>query len=270
MDLALIPIFLALGAFVGFLAGLFGIGGGFTIVPVLVAVFTHARIDPAHVLPLAIGTSSASIVFTALASTRAHHVRGAVAWPIVWAMAPGLVVGSLIGPQIASALPSRIVAAIFGAVTWFAVLRTLRKPAVRATGELPGKTTIFGVGVGIGVMAGTVGTGAAFMAVPYLIRRKVTMHTAVATSAAIGLPIALAATLGFVFAGFGRADLPAWSAGYVYLPALPAIVVASMLLAPVGARVAHAWPVARLRFAFAAMLFLLGGYMWWRALAPAV
>jgi uncharacterized membrane protein YfcA len=108
------------------------------------------------------------------------------------------------------------------------------------------------------------------MAVPYLIRRKVTMHTAVATSAAIGLPIALAATLGFVFAGFGRADLPAWSAGYVYLPALPAIVVASMLLAPVGARVAHAWPVARLRFAFAAMLFLLGGYMWWRALAPAV
>ncbi len=267
MNLALIPIFLALGAFVGFLAGLLGIGGGFTIVPVLVAVFTHEGVDARHVLPLAIGTSSASIVFTAFASARAHHARGAVAWPIVRAMAPGLVIGSLIGPQIASALPTHILAAIFGAFIWFAAVRTVRKPSVHVTGELPGRGALFGVGTAIGVMAGTVGTGGAFMAVPYLIRRKVTIHTAVATSAAIGLPVALAAALGFVFAGFGRAGLPAWSAGYVYLPALPFIVVASMLLAPLGARVAHASPGARLRYTFAAMLFVLGGYMWWMAIS---
>lgn len=265
MNLALIAIFLALGAFVGFLAGLFGIGGGFTIVPVLVGVFTHEGVDPAHVLPLAIGTSSASIVFTALSSARAHHARGAVDWPIVRAMAPGLVLGSLVGPQIASALPARVMAAIFGAFIWFGALRTVRKTAIEVTGALPGKAGLFGVGAGIGVMAGAVGTGGAFMAVPYLTRRNVTIHTAVATSAAIGVPVALAATLGFVFAGLGRTGLPPWSAGYVYLPALPFIVIASTLLAPIGARVAHAWPVARLRFAFAGMLLVLGGYMWWKA-----
>lgn len=267
MNLALVPIFLALGAFVGFLAGLFGIGGGFTIVPVLVAIFSHEGVEARHVLPLAIGTSSASIVFTAFASARAHHAHGAVAWPIVKAMAPGLVLGSLLGPQIAAALPPRVMAAVFGAFIWFGALRTVRRPRIEVTGELPGAGALFGVGAGIGAMAGAVGTGGAFMAVPYLTRRKVTIHAAVATSAAIGVPVALASALGFAFAGFGRAGLPAWSAGYVYLPALPAIVVASMLLAPVGARVAHTWSVGRLRYAFAAMLGVLGGYMWWKALS---
>jgi len=265
MNLALIPIFLALGAFVGFLAGLLGIGGGFTLVPVLVAAFTHEGVELEHVLPLAIGTSAASIVFTAFASARAHHARGAVAWPIVWAMAPGLVLGSLVGPQIASALPARLLAAVFGAFIWYAAFRTIHKPKIASTAELPGRAGLFAVGGGIGVMAGAVGTGGAFMAVPYLTRRKVTIHAAVASSAAIGLPVAVAATIGFMFAGWKRPDLPAWSAGYVYLPALPAIVVASMLLAPLGARMSHAWSVDRLRYAFAAMLLTLGGYMWWKA-----
>ena len=124
---------------------------------------------------------------------------------------------------------------------------------------------MFGVGAVIGTVAGMVGTGGAFLAVPFLTRCNVKLHTAVATSAALGMPIAVAATIGYVYAGFRKTGLPPYSLGYVYLPALAAIVVTSTLLAPVGARVAHTWPVARLRYAFAAMLFVLGAYMWWKA-----
>lgn len=269
MNLALIPIFLLLGVAVGFMSGLLGIGGGFTIVPVLVEVFAREGFAVQHVLPMAIGTSAATVAFTTFASARAHHARGAVDWPIVRSMAPGLVVGSLIGPQIASALPFPVMAVIFGSFTWLTAVRMLRNRPARVTRALPGKPGLFGVGAGIGAVAGMVGTGGAFLAVPFLTRCNVKVHTAVATSAALGLPIAVGATLGYVVAGLRHVGLPPYSIGYVYLPALVAIVICSMLLAPVGARVAHAWPGRRLVNTFAAMLFVLGAFMWWKAFTTA-
>jgi uncharacterized membrane protein YfcA len=266
VNLALVPIFVALGAFIGFLAGLLGIGGGFTIVPVLVEVFEHEGVRADHLLPLAIGTSAATIIFTAFASTRAHHKRGAVAWPIVRTMAPGLVVGSLLAAQVASALPMRIMAAVFGTFTWFMAWQMMRNAVPHPTRELPGRGALFAVGAVIGLLAGMVGTGGAFLAVPFMTRCNVKVHTAVATSAAIGWPVAVASTIGFMIAGWRHDDLPAYSIGYVNLPALACIAVASMLLAPLGARVAHASPVARLKRAFAAMLLLLGAWMWFKAL----
>lgn len=260
-----LAVFLVLGAYVGFLAGLLGIGGGFTIVPVLMEVFAHQDVAVADQLPLAIGTSAASIVFTAFASVRAHHKRGAVVWPIVVAMAPGLVVGSLIGPQIASALPMRVMSAIFGAFTLLTAARMVWAKPAKATRELPGKPALFGVGALIGVLAGMVGTGGAFLAVPFMARCNVKVHSAVATSAAIGWPVAAASAIGFMYAGRNAAGLPPHSVGYVYLPALGGIVVMSMLLAPLGARVAHATSVASLRKMFALMLTLLGLWMVWKA-----
>ncbi len=266
LNLALIPIFLLLGAFVGFLAGLLGIGGGFTMVPVLTEVFAHEGIGTSHLLPLAIGTSAASIVFSAMASARAHHRRGAVLWSIVTAMAPGLVLGSLIGPQIASALPMRALAAVFGTFTWYTAARMMSAKPPKSTRELPGRATMFGVGIGIGVAAGMVGTGGAFLAVPFMTRCNVKVHNAVATSAAIGLPVAVASAIGYMYAGWGAVDLPPYSVGYIYLPAMAGIVVMSMLFAPMGARVAHSWPVLRLRKVFALMMWIIGAWMWWRAL----
>ena len=265
MNLALLPIFLATGAFVGFLAGLLGIGGGFTIVPILVEVFSSQGFAREHIVPMAIGTSAGTIVFTALSSTRAHHAKGAVDWAVVKAMAPGIVAGSLVGPQIASALPPSLMAGVFGTFIWWGAWRMLRKGPTVASRQLPGWRGLAAVGGGIGVIAGMVGTGGAFLAVPFMTRCNVRLHTAVATSAAIGIPVAVAATVGFMLAGWGRADLPRYAVGYVYLPALAGIVLTSTLLAPVGARVAHALPVARLRYAFATMLVCLGLYMWWKA-----
>jgi len=267
IDGPLLAVYLTLGALVGFLAGLLGIGGGFTIVPVLMEVFRYEGFSSAHLLTLAIGTSSASIVFTAMSSARAHHRRGAVAWNIVWPMAPGLVIGSLIGPQIASALPMRVMAGFVGSITWFAGSRMLLNRAPRVAHALPGKRALFSMGALIGVVAGMAGTAGAYLAVPFMVRSNVKVHTAVATSAAIGWPVAVTATLGYILAGLRQPDLPGYAIGYVYLPALAGIAVASMLLAPLGARLAHSWPVLRFRRAFSVMLLVIGGYMWWRALS---
>ena len=147
MNLALLPIFLAVGAFVGFLAGLLGIGGGFTIVPVLVEVFLHEGFAREHVVPMAIGTSAATIMFTASSSVRAHHAKGAVNWAVVRAMAPGLVVGSLAGPQVASALPAPIMAGLFGAFIWFGAARILRNRPPAAARQLPGFGGMSAMGV---------------------------------------------------------------------------------------------------------------------------
>ena len=261
-----LPVLLALGAGVGFLAGLLGIGGGMTLVPLLTLVFTAKGFSGAHVVHMAVATSTATMVFTALASARAHHGKGAVLWPIVVAMAPGIVAGSFVGPQIASALPGRAFAAVFGAFVWFAATRMLVVRQATGNLALPGKAGLFGTGAGIGVVSSLLGAGGGFISIPYMQRHGVSIHNAVATSAALGLPIAVAATIGFIVAGVRQPDLPQWSAGYVYLPAMATIVVASMLVAPVGASVAHRWPAAKLRRAFALLLFTLGAYMFWKAI----
>lgn len=265
MDPVHLVVFALLGAFVGFLAGLLGIGGGMTIVPVLVAMFSREGFAPVHVLPMAIGTAAATIVFTSISSARAHHAHGAIQWPIVRSMAPGLVLGSLVGPQIASAMPGRAMAGFFALFTWFTAARMFRPAAPKATRVLPRAPGLFAVGAGIGVLSGMVGAGGAFLSVPFMVRCNVRMHAAVATSAALGLPIAIAATAGFIIAGLSKQGLPPYSIGYIYLPALAAVVAASIISAPYGARLAHSWPVAKLRRVFAVLMFALGAYMAWRA-----
>jgi len=268
MDWTMLPVLLAVGAFVGFLAGLLGIGGGMSLVPMLTILFTAWHFPTAHIVHMAVATATATMVFTAMSSARAHQRKGAVLWQVVAALGPGVVLGSLIGPQVASALPTRPFAAMFGAFTWFAAWRIFTGQLQTADRPLPGKARLFGVGAGIGTLASMVGAGGAFLVVPFLGRHNVRIHNAVGTSAALGLPIAAAATMGFIVAGLRQADLPAWSVGYVYLPAMAVIVIASMLAAPFGASAAHRWPAMKLRRAFAALLFSLGAYMFWKALRP--
>jgi uncharacterized membrane protein YfcA len=265
--LVLVPVLVATGALVGFLAGLFGVGGGMTLVPMLTLVFVRRHFPPEHVVHMAVATSLATILFTSLSSVRAHHTRGAVLWPIVWALVPGVLVGSLVGPQLVGHLSSAMLATVCASFAWFAATQMLvdRKP--QPTRRLPGKVAMFGVGSGIGALASMVGVGGAFLLIPFMTRCNVRIHNAVANSAALSLPVAVAGTIGFVVAGLGQPMLPALTFGYVYLPALAAIVVASMLTAPLGARVAHSWPVRKLKRAFACMMYVLGAYMLWQAVA---
>lgn len=265
MDWQLIPVFVAIGCVVGFLAGLLGIGGAMTMIPVLTIIFTREHFPVEHIVHMAVATSLATIVFTSVSSMRAHARRGAILWRVVWGLTPGILLGSLAGPQIVAGMSSAMLAAVFALFTGTSAVQMLANRKPKATRSLPGKPGLFGVGAVIGVLSSMVGAGGGFLSVPFMTWCNVRIHQAVATSAALGFPIAAAGTVGYIIAGLRQRDLPPYTVGYIYLPALAAIVVASMLVAPLGVRVAHALPVARLRRVFAGLLFAIAAFMLWKA-----
>jgi uncharacterized membrane protein YfcA len=215
---------------------------------------------------MAIATSTATIVFTSIASVRAHHSYGTVVWPIVRNLAPGMMFGSLVGPQVVSGMPSGILSGVFGIFAAFIATTMLSDRKPKPTRELPGTAGMLAVGTFIGVVASMVGAGGGFLAVPFMTACNVRIRNAVGTSAALGLPIAAAGTVGFVIAGARQTGLPPYTVGFIYLPALAAIVAASILVAPIGASFAHRWPVSRLRRAFACLLYAVAVFFAWKAL----
>lgn len=249
--------YLALGAVAGFFAGLLGVGGGAIMVPVLALMFAAQGFPEAHLMHLALGTSMAAIVFTSLSSLRAHHGHGAVLWPIVWAIAPGILIGTFAGAQLASALPTRPLAIFFTVFMSYVAFQMLANIKPKPARQLPGSLGMFLVGNGIGGISALVAIGGGSLSVPFMTWCNVRMHQAIGTSAAIGLPIALAGTAGYLLGGSGATALPAGSVGYIYLPAMAACVAMSMLTAPLGARAAHKLPVATLKKIFAGVILLL-------------
>ena len=236
-----------------------------TIIPVLLLVFAREHFPPEYLVHMAVATSMATIAFTSISSMRAHHRRGAVLWNVVWGLAPGIVLGSLIGPLIVSRMSSALLSAIFGVFASTAAAQMLLDLRPKVARSLPGPLGLFGVGSGIGVVSSMVGAGGAFISVPFMTACSVRIHNAVATSAALGFPIAAAGTVGFIFAGLQQSGLPPYTLGYVYVPGVAAIVASSMFVAPLGARLAHRWPVPKLRRAFAGLLLFIAAYMFWRA-----
>jgi hypothetical protein len=243
------------------MAGLLGIGGGLVIVPMLVFCFTGLGMEHAHIMHLALGTSLASIIFTSISSFMAHHRRGAVYWNIVRRIVPGIIAGTLLGAYIASLLSTNLLKGIFGIFLLYVSLQLLLDRKPKPTRELPGHVGMFGAGSGIGIVSSLMGIGGGTLSVPFMVWCNITMHQAIGTSAAIGLPIAVAGTVGYIFTGLGGAGLPSYSLGYVYFPALLGVVSASMLTAPLGARLAHRLPVPGLKRIFAVLLLLVGAKM---------
>jgi uncharacterized protein len=263
IDLPLVLSLAVLGTATGFLAGLLGMGGAMLMVPTLTFLL-RARGYPVDLTAkIAIATSLSTICFTSLSSLRAHHQRGAVLWPIVKLLTPGLVVGGLLGAHLAVALPARVLGMLFGAFLVFAATQMVVNRKPKASRSLPPPVGTAAVGLGIGTLASLVGAGGAFMSVPFMTWCNVKIHQAVGTSAALGFPIALAGTLGYIWAGRDLPHLPG-TVGYLYLPGLAFLAVTSMLLAPLGARTAHRMDVRLLRRLFALVLYALAGYMLWK------
>lgn len=250
--------YLAIGLAVGFLAGLLGIGGGMVMVPMLVFVFTAKGFPGEHMMHLALATALATIAFTSLSSVRAHHRHGGVDWAVARTMAPGIVVGSLAAALIAGFIPTRPLGVFFAGFMFYAAAQMFVEIKPRPGRQLPGKGGLFAAGAGIGAISSVLAAGGAFLSIPFLAWCNLPLKRAIGTAAANGFPIAVAGTIGYVAQGLRAPDLPQWSLGYVYLPALLLIVAASMPMAPLGARLAHRMPVKRLRVAFALMLFALG------------
>jgi uncharacterized membrane protein YfcA len=253
--------YVALGAVAGFFAGLLGVGGGAIMVPVLAMMFAAQGFPEAHLMHLALGTSMATIVFTSISSFRAHHKHGAVIWPIVKAIAPGIVVGTLLAAQVAARVPTKPLAIFFAAFISYVAVQMILNIKPKPSRQLPGPFGMFGVGTLIGGISALVAIGGGSLSVPFMTWCNVKVHQAIGTSAAIGFPIALAGTIGYMISGYGAAGLPSGSFGFIYLPALGATVVTSMLVAPFGAKVAHSLPVATIKKVFAGVLILLSAKM---------
>jgi len=255
-----------LGGGIGVLAGLFGIGGGGVMVPVLTSLFAAQAFPPEHRLHIALGTSMAAIVPTAISSLLAHHRRGAVLWPVVARLAPGVVVGTFAGTFVASSLSTRPLAAFFAAFMAFVAYKMFRDVVPQASRGLPSAPTLAGVGAGIGGVSALVAIGGGSLTVPFLAWCNVRLQTAIGTSAAVGFPIALMGALGYILTGLGISGLPAGTLGYVYWPAALAMAAASSFTAPLGARLAHRLPVATLKRLFAVLLVLLALHMLWKVI----
>lgn len=251
-----------IGALAGVMAGLLGIGGGMLIVPVLALLLERQGISQDVLLQSAIGTSLATIMFTSLSSMLAHHRRGAVQWPIFRRLTPGIVVGGFVGAAIADYLPGRVLHYVVAiSVLVVATQFAFAPRAAPAHRPLPGRAALSTAGGVIGALSTLIGIGGGSLTVPFLTWCSMPVKQAIATAAAIGFPIAVAGTIGYVIGGLNEIGLPPYSLGYVMLPAFAGIVAASVLAAPLGARLAHRLSDVTLRRIFAAFLAVLGTRM---------
>jgi hypothetical protein len=256
--LELLLIYAVTGALSGTLAGLLGVGGGIIIVPALVLAQALEGVDPTVTMHLAVGTSLAVIVLTAISSIRAHHRRGAVLWPVVARITPGVVLGTFLGAAIADAMSAPLLRAWFGCFALVLAANLLFGRPPRPHRTLPGVAGLTPVGVVIGAVSALVGVGGGSMSVPFMTWCNVPLRKAIATSAAIGFPVAVGGSIGFAFAGLDDPALPSHAIGYLHLPAALLVGLTSMLFAPLGARIAHAIDPRWLRYGFALLLFSVG------------
>jgi uncharacterized protein len=257
---------LVLGVISGFLAGLLGVGGGMMLVPFLTLILSNRGVPPGLAVKMAIATSMATILFTSMSSVRAHHARGAVRWDLARGLAPGIVIGGLAaGAGVFSIVKGPALALLFALIVGWSALQMLRDRKPKPSRQMPGATGQTAVGGVIGLVSGLVGAGGAFVSVPFMTWCNVPIRQAVGTSAALGFPIALANVAGYVVSGWQvPAALPG-AFGWLYLPAVAVISLASVLMAPIGARVAHRSDTTRLKRLFALLLFGLSGSMLYTA-----
>lgn len=273
--------FLVIGALAGFAAGLFGVGGGTIIVPLLFIVFTQMGYSPDVIMHLALGTSLATIIVTSISSLMAHNKKGSVMWPVFKNLAPGMALGCFFGAGVAgliSGIHLQIIVGIFllwVAYRMFAKAKNQTAASTSNTADqdtqfneiaLPSTPKQLAAGGVIGIASAIFGIGGGSLTVPYLTRYGVVMQKAVGTSAACGLPIAIAGALGFIFFGMQqKIDVPN-TIGFVHIYAFLGISVMSFFTAKLGAKVAHILSPAMLKKCFSVLLTIVGCYFLYKGL----
>lgn len=251
------PAYLVLGACVGIFAGMFGIGGGTILVPVLLFLFDAQHFPAEHLLHLALGTSMATIIFTSLASLRKHHQHGAVNWRVVRNITPGILIGTGIGALFATSASPRFMGIFFALFVYFAAIQIMLDKRPHASRQLPGAAGMTVIGIFTGWLSSMVSIGGGTVVVPFLLWCNVQIRNAIGTSAAIGFPVAVGGTAGYIVTGMNASALPEHSVGFVYLPALFWVAIASVLTAPLGAKAIHHMRAGVLRKLFAVLLIAL-------------
>ena len=253
----IIIVCLLFGVFAGFLAGLFGIGGGLVLVPFFIWLFTRQGFAENHVMIMAVATSLATIIVTSISSVLAHNRLGSVLWKVVFKLVPGILAGALVGALIADYLPETSLKTIFALFLLMVCLQMAfqLKPVA---GELQFNSVYYVIaGSLIGILSAILGIGGGTLTVPLLLKYHFPMRNAVAISSACGLPIAIAGTLSYALLGWQQTNLPDGSVGYIYLPAFFAIIVTTIITAPLGAVLANRLPTPQLKRYFSVLLFIV-------------
>jgi uncharacterized membrane protein YfcA len=252
-----IVLYIALGAFVGFMAGLLGVGGGGILVPLLTFIFSYQGMSAENVVHLALGTSLTCMIISSTASIRAHASRGAVVWRIVGGMAPGIMLGAFLVTQVAANVNSVYVAIFFALFMALVAGQMFLNWQPRPSQKPTTAHGLMAVGAGIGSVSALAAVGGGFLTVAYLGYKNVEMKSAVGTSAAIGFPIAIAGTVGYLISGWSKTAGNPYTLGFIYVPAFLAIAIASFITAPYGARYAHSLPEVHLKRIFAVISLIL-------------
>lgn len=251
-------LYLGLGTIAGILAGLFGVGGGLIIVPALVFSFTTQGFSESVLTQMALGSSLATIIFTSINAVRAHAKRQAVLWPIAGWMSLGILIGAALGALTASSLQGALLQKIIGLFALLMAAQMFFNLAPKTRKPIPNSAGLAFSGSLIGWASAIFGIGGGSLSVPFLSWRSIPIQQAVATSSACGFPIACAGTLGFMWVGWQQPELPQWSFGYLYLPAVVGIASTSMFTAHIGARWAHRLSPVVLKRLFSVLLCLVG------------
>lgn len=246
-----------LGCLAGFLAGLLGIGGGLVIVPALVYLLPSLGFSTEVVMPVAIATSLASIVFTSASGTFAHHKNNNIPWNIAKQLMAMIAVGALLGAYIADSLSSELLTYIFASAVTLLASYMLLSVKVEKSKPLPSHWMIKIIGLGTGYISSLMGIAGGAILVPVLTYYSLSIRQAIGTATVCGFVVAVFGATGFIFTGLDQTDLPSWSLGYIYLPALLGIISTSSLLAPYGVKMAEKLPVRYLKRIFASFLILV-------------
>ena len=255
---------LLLGALAGLSAGLFGLGGGTVIVPILAWMLTLHDIPEELVMIMAIATSLATVVFISISAVFAHHQRGYVLWDKVRYLSFGIVFGVIGGVLIAEHISGDHIRQKFAIFLLYISLQTLFQIDPNFLGETEETPLLdYITGIFIGIISAILGTGGGTLTVPYLVHRKVPLKNAVAISSACGFPIAVVASISYILLGMKHTGLPAGSFGYIYLPAFLGISLCSVFTAPLGAKLVHILPAQQLKRYFALVLFVMAVKMLW-------
>ncbi|MFT7561586.1 MAG: putative membrane protein YfcA [Flavobacteriales bacterium] len=264
MELHWLAIFLGMGAFAGFFAGLLGLGGGAVLVPLLSSAYVAMGFAPELVLPLALGSSMACIVPTSLSSTYSHWRSGKISWPVVAIMAPGIACGSFLGSQLVMFIPQALLTIVFSLfISYVALTMLLQKAKSVNEDSSPSSTIIMAIAsFSIGIFSALVAIGGGSLTVPLLSRLGFGLRSAIACSAALGVFLSLTASVGYLIVS-PETTPPEFTLGLVYLPAVALVSIASVVLAPVGAYCAHHWPVAYVKRCFSLVLLMLASKMLW-------
>ncbi len=256
MTIEILGMLVLLGLFVGVIAGLLGVGGGGILVPALSSLFFYMNFPVEKIVHLSLGTSMAAIIVTSFSSMSAHKARGGVDWPSVRFMTPGVVVGTFAATFLVAALASVYLAGFFALFMTFVSIQMWR-PLKFASSHSPSSKELVAVGGGIGAVSALVSIGGGSLTVPYLSWRGHELKRAVGTSAAMGLPISVIGTLGYLYNGWPQTDFSQYIIGYVYWPAVVVISCCTALTAPIGVKIAHKLPVPTLRKMFAVLLITI-------------